>query len=307
MASLVLPLPRPFDLGLSIAMLRRGGGDPTTRLDARSFVRASRTPDGPGTIRVVVDGEHAQVDAWGDGARWLLERAPDLLGLDDHPAPLDEDAHPKVRALAAKCAGLRFVKTHRVFELLVPQVLGQLVTSVEGHRAFHLLVRAFREPAPGPVEGLLLPPSPRQVRSVPPEEWTSLGVLRKQGETLQRAAAVAHRLEEAAAMSPADAQARLQAVRGIGPWTAGMMGLWGMGHVDVVPTGDYNIPKAVSYTLLGERDGDDEQMLALLEPYSGQRGRVLRYIKQAGESPPRRGPKRGMRELTAPSWRARRR
>ena len=55
--------------------------------------------------------------------------------------------------------------------------------------------------------------------------------------------------------------------------------------------GDYHLPNLVAWAFAGKRKGTDELMLELLEPFRGQRGRVIRLLEVAGVGPPRRGPR----------------
>jgi 3-methyladenine DNA glycosylase/8-oxoguanine DNA glycosylase len=73
--------------------------------------------------------------------------------------------------------------------------------------------------------------------------------------------------------------------------------LRGLGHPDAVVVGDYNLPHLIAFHLAGEERADDARMLELLEPYRGQRGRVIRWIAAAGRHPPRRGARRALRPL----------
>jgi 3-methyladenine DNA glycosylase/8-oxoguanine DNA glycosylase len=122
-------------------------------------------------------------------------------------------------------------------------------------------------------------------------EFHPLGIERKRAETIRGAARRASRLEEAAAMSPAEAMVRLTAFPGIGVWTASQVIQVALGDPDAVVVGDYNLPHLVSWNLAGEARGGDERMLELLEPYRGHRARVVRLLKAGGESPPRFGPR----------------
>jgi 3-methyladenine DNA glycosylase/8-oxoguanine DNA glycosylase len=92
-------------------------------------------------------------------------------------------------------------------------------------------------------------------------------------------------------MSLDAALARLQAVPGIGPWTAAEALQRSNGFADAITVGDLHLPRIVGYSLAGVRNMDDEQMLELLEPYAGQRHRATRYIQLLGRKPPRREPK----------------
>jgi hypothetical protein len=53
----------------------------------------------------------------------------------------------------------------------------------------------------------------------------------------------------------------------------------------------------VAWALAGEPRGTDERMLELLEPYCGQRGRVIRVLELAGVRAPRYGPRLAPRRI----------
>jgi 3-methyladenine DNA glycosylase/8-oxoguanine DNA glycosylase len=278
--------------------LAAGPGDPTQRVTADELVRASRTPEGPATLHLRLDGpETLQARAWGSGADWALGQAPDLVGLSA-PAPVEPspDDPPALQRMARRALGMRLPRTRRVVELLTLIVLQQKVSGKESKRAFHHLVREFSEPAPGPA-GLSLPLSPEQLRELPPAAFQPLGILARQGETLQRIGWHATRLEQAAEMEPAEAERRLRAVPGIGIWSARLALLHGLGDADAVPLGDWNLPSAVAFNLVGEERADDARMLELLEPYRGRRGVVIRWIMAGGKHPPRRGPRMPLRPV----------
>ncbi|MFV0129594.1 DNA-3-methyladenine glycosylase family protein [Streptomyces sp. HMX112] len=283
--------PWPVDLGLALGPLRRGPGDPTFRTAPDGSVwRASRTPAGPGTLRVAAPGGVVEAQAWGPGAEWLLDHLPDLLGARDAP----EAFVPRHRLLAESLRrrpGLRLTRTGLVLESLIPSVLEQKVTTDEAYRAWRLLVRGFGEPAPGPVTGMYVMPEPRTWALIPSWEWHRAGVDAKRSSTVLRAVRVARRLEEAAAMEPDRAQRRLELIPGIGPWTSAETVQRSNGAPDAVTVGDYHLPGIVGHALAGHRDADDAEMLELLAPYAGQRHRAARLILLSGHHRPRRGPR----------------
>ena len=69
------------------------------------------------------------------------------------------------------------------------------------------------------------------------------------GDRVREVARRANRLEEAATMAWPDADRRLQALRGIGPWTAGVVLGEALGDPDAVPVGDYHLPNLVAWNL----------------------------------------------------------
>lgn len=287
----------PIDLLQTLAPLQRGHANPTMQVEASRVVRTSRTPEGPATLLIEIERpDRARARAWGPGAHWMLERAPAMLGTCD----LDERGElsdPIVARLSRLARGMRQPHVPGVVELLIPTVLDQLVTGAEATRAYHRLLRHFGEPAPGPFVRLLLPPRPEQLARLTSTVGTPLGILAKQGATLRRIGERADRLEEAAAMPMDEAEKRLRAIAGIGVWTANMVLLDGLGHPDAMPVGDYGLPSVVAFNLAGERKADDARMLELLAPYAGQRGRVLRWIRGAGQLPERHGPRGKVRDL----------
>ncbi|KJK43213.1 MULTISPECIES: DNA-3-methyladenine glycosylase family protein [unclassified Streptomyces] len=285
----------PVDLGLTLGPLRRGPGDPTFRTTPDGSVwRATRTPEGPATLRVSRTGRTGTeigAEAWGAGAAWLLDRLPALLGAGDDPAVF-VPRHRLVHASHRSRPGLRLTRTGLVLESLIPTVLEQKVTADEAYRAWRRLVRQYGEPAPGPHgQDLYVMPDPRTWALIPSWDWHRAGVDAKRSDTIVRAVRVANRLEEAAAMDLPEAARRLEAVPGIGPWTSAETLQRSNGHPDAVTTGDLHLPGIIGYALAGDRDADDAAMLELLAPYAGQRHRAARLILLAGRTPPRRAPR----------------
>ncbi|MFG2880054.1 DNA-3-methyladenine glycosylase family protein [Streptomyces sp. NPDC048337] len=283
----------PVDLGLTLGPLRRGPADPTFRTTPDGSVwKASQTPQGPATLRVAASGgAEFAAEAWGPGADWILEQLPALLGAYDDPAAF-VPRHRLVHASHRRRPGLRLTRTGMVLESLIPTVLEQKVTTDEAYRAWRRLVRQYGEPAPGPRgPDLYVMPTAATWTRIPSWDWHKAGVDSKRSATVIRAARVANRLEEAAAMAPAQAAARLEAVPGIGPWTSAETLQRSNGDPDAVTTGDLHLPGIVGYALAGDRDADDAAMLELLAPYAGQRHRAARLILLAGRVPPRRTPK----------------
>jgi endonuclease III len=298
-------LPFPLDVRLALSVHRRGGGDPAYAVDQAGAVwRTSLSPDGPGTLRVLsrpaeVPGSTLVTgQAWGPGAGWLLDHVPAQLGGQDDRSGFTA-SDPVVGKLMRRHQDLRVGRSDRVFEALVPAVLEQKVVSREVHRAWRFLLVKFGEPAPGPAPaGMRVFPVPRVWARIPSWDWHRAGVEGVRSRTIITAAEVAARLEEIGGLSPADADRRLRALPGIGPWTSAEIRQRAVGDPDAVSVGDYNLPKAVGWTLAG-RITDDAGMLELLAPYAGHRYRVTRLIELGGTRPPRHGPRMSVRDYRA--------
>ena len=279
------------DLRSTVGVHCAGRGDPTTIVTATEVWRAARTPDGPGTLHLARRPDGVAVRTWGPGGPWLRGRVPALLGLHDRPADDILVAHHRVVADAhRRHPGLRIGRSDQVLHALVPAVLAQRVTGLEARRSWLGLCRALGTPAPGPMR-LLLPPDPVDLAARPYWWYHRFGVDRRRAETIRFAARRADRLEEVVDFPLPRAYERLAAVPGAGPWTVATVAGAALGDPDAVVIGDYHLPHVVSYALAGERRGTDERMIELLEPFRGQRGRVVRLLVLSGLGPPRRAPR----------------
>jgi 3-methyladenine DNA glycosylase/8-oxoguanine DNA glycosylase len=287
--SVTFKLETPPNLPQTLAHARMGNGDPCLKIVGDSVWRATRTPAGIATQRLrVIDEAAVRVDAWGPGAKWLLERAPALCGALDTPEAFRPD-QPLLRDLVHRHPGLRIGRSEAVFETAMFVSLEQRVATREAWASWRGFVRALGERAPGPLEGLCAPPSAERLAVTPYEVFHRFGIERRRADLVRRLAVVAHRLEELVALPVEIAYARMRSVMGVGPWTAARVGLIALGDPDAVPIGDLHVPHLVSWALAGERRGSDERMVELLEPYRGHRGRVIRLLMLVAPSPGGRG------------------
>jgi 3-methyladenine DNA glycosylase/8-oxoguanine DNA glycosylase len=297
-----------------------GRHDPCVRIAQGAFWWATRTPDGLATLSLHRDGTELVATGYGPGADWVLEQADGVAGLRDDLTGFAEVAgrHPLVAELARRNPGVRLVSTGRVFQRLVRAVFEQKVTGKEAYRAYAGTIRHFhqasgREPAPGPLPGLLPPPDPATVAATPYWVFHRFGVEQRRADTLCRAAIAAPRLEQC--VDAAEATRRLTSIQGIGAWTAAEVVRVAFGDPDAVSVGDYHIPHMVSWALAGEaragaRDAGpdakpgalapaDVRMLELLEPFRGHRGRVCWLLERTGHGAPRFGPRMPIRSFAA--------
>jgi len=183
-----------------------------------------------------------------------------------------------------------------VYETLLFSILAQKVTSFEARRAFGALIRRFGEPAPGPAR-LMVPPPPDKLARTPYWAFHGLNIERRRADTIRGAAAVAHRFPSLFALPTSERIARLSALPGIGPWTAAEAIRLSFGDPDAVSVGDYHLPSVVCSSLAGEKNGTDARMLELLEPYAGQRARVVLLLEQAGYRAERHAPRMAPRSI----------
>lgn len=286
--------PEPVDLALVLPRFVRGSGDPTSHRVSDDWWFAWTTPDGPVTLYLTSEGSDVVASAWGDGADWMLERLPDLVGGRDDPSDftprhdLVARGWPRMRTWRVPANGL-------VAQMLVCSVLEQKVTGREAFSSQRQLVRRFGSPAPGPGEqlGLVCPPSPADWARIPSWAWLRAGVDGARSRVVVRAMRVAGRLDECADLSLEQAHSRMRSLPGIGVWTAAEVAQRALGDPDSPSFGDYHVAKDVTLALDGVV-GDDSRMAELLEPYAGHRYRAQVVITATAGHRPRRGPRRSL-------------
>ena len=284
-----------IDVANTLQMIGIYGADPTFRRGPGMFAKAVLTPDGPGTMRLTWTGSgELAAEAWGSGAAWLLDRAPQWVGLTDDLTGFDPSLNTRIADLWRRHRGQRLAAIGVIWQELALVLVGQRVTTEEAARSWNRMCRTWGEPAPGPCE-LLLPPRPDVVAGLSYTDLHRVNVERRRAEAILLAAKRANRLEEAATMPVADAIERLSALPGLGVWTATATVIASHGDPDTILLRDYGMATKVNYAFTGDATrldpdaGGDEIMCAHLEPWRGHRQRIVRLLFVAGIDPPRRG------------------
>lgn len=284
-----VPLDGPYSVRHSLP----GSGasiDPTRRARPDSVSFAVRTPDGPATVRArVVDGSLA-LELWGEGSGWISDRGPALAGHHDDPRTVHFD-HERLDEANRRNLGVRHGAHGCVVDDLLARVTGQRVLALEAGRSWVALCRVLGDPAPGPLD-LRLTPDPERVAGTPTWWFHQHGIERSRAQILVTVARHARRLAEVVDLPLPQAYGRMRAVPGLGPWTVNGVARSALGDPDAITVGDYWISHTVCSYFTGRARGSDEEMLALVERWAGQRGRVERLIHLSGHRVQRFGPGR---------------
>jgi len=217
----------------------------------------------------------------------MMQQAPKLLGADDDVSGFTPPTGPITDRWRSRPFLLG--RTDRLWDAVLGGIFGQKVQVQNAVKARRMLARTFGDEAPGPWQGWILPP-PDRVAELGYSDLHPFGVERKRAEIVLRTAREMSRLVGLEQRTPQQVQARLERIRGIGPWTSAVVTASALGDADAVPVGDFHIPNTIAWRLAGEERGDDARMLELLEPWAGHRWRVIRLAKSLG-SAPKRGPR----------------
>ena len=161
--------------------------------------------------------------------------------------------------LAADAPGLRVPGAFDGFEMAVRAVLGQQVTVKAAHTLAGRLAAAFGEPlrSEQSLDGVgLLFPTPQRLASAGAEQIAALGIVRSRADALiALAQAVSSgEIDLGPAADVADCTERLQALPGIGRWTAQYIALRALGWPDAWPSGDVALIRALGAA--GPREAD---------------------------------------------------
>ena len=252
----------------SLALSARVAGDATRRVreglvTARcggDVARAWQSRDGLVTIR----SESAEA---AEKLRWVL--ALD----DDHSEFLRRVADDPLLGRAAKhLRGLRPVRTATVAQALLRAVCGQLVDWKTGRTIERRVIRALSSPDG---DGLSEPPTSAALARLAPFELRRLGLHERRGAAVVRLcrSLELERLHEL----PTDAVVRrLERERGLGPWSAGVVCLEGLGRSEHGLVGDLGLVKFLR--ALRGRPVEGWETAELLEPYGEWAGLASVYL-----------------------------
>ncbi|MCU1517673.1 MAG: 3-methyladenine glycosylase [Pseudarthrobacter sp.] len=290
----------PYSLQQTLGTLLRGTGDPSFSSGPGWFWTAFTTPDGPVTLRLTTAADGAvDAQAWGPGSAAGLAGVPRLLGAEDDWSAFDEPAFaamlPRmVREARRRNPAVRLPSTGRLVDALVPTILEQKVTVIEARRGYRYLMYRYGSAAPAAggaaPAGLMVQPTPDQWLRIPSWEWHKAGVGPQRSATVMRALRSAVALERLAAVPAAEAAQKMQVIPGVGVWTAAEVVQRTHGCPDSIAVGDYHLAAYVGAALTGHRT-DDAGMIALLEPWTGHRQRVVRMLGLSGFRKPTFGPR----------------
>jgi len=252
----------------SLALSARLAGDATRRF--RDGILIARMRDGLAAAAQSVDGAvtiRAATEEDAQRLRWVL--ALD----DDHSEFLRLVRNDPFLGRASRdLRGLRVVRTATVAQSLLRAVCGQLIEA----RAARLLERkVIRALSPPDDSGLSVAPTASTLGAVAPFELRRLGLHERRGAALVRVCR-ALELERLHAM-PTDAVVRrLERERGLGPWSAGVVCLEGLGRKEHGLVGDLGLVKLLR--ALRGRPVEGWETAELLAPYGEWAGLASVYM-----------------------------
>ncbi|MCA9777273.1 MAG: hypothetical protein KC800_11170 [Candidatus Eremiobacteraeota bacterium] len=274
--------PDGYDLRSSLRCLSMAGKDPTRLRLPRSGVRKVCWI-GEELCRLTIGAGQSEIVVQVEGAELSESEVRLMLALDDQPdVPLEVE--DPLRQLSPRIRRFRLGRVPWIYEAVVQTILHQRVSGSEAGHNWYRLCRRWGESW----DGLFSVPSPKRLLAISSADFASCGIEQKRMLPI-REAAFRIRPYLSPETAPEEIGETMLACRGIGVWTEQYVRGHFLGDADAVPLGDYALPKTVSYFFEQNPKGTDEDMLRLLEPYRGNRFRILNWLEWAGAGPPRRG------------------
>ena len=230
--------------------------------DTPALVKVRQRADG--SLAVRIEGMRL------DGA---LERVRFVLGVDDDHAPFLRRFRrdPLLGRMTRELAGLRPQRTATVTHALLKAVCGQLIQA----KAARLLENKLIRIGSSRHEGFRLPPHRHTFRRFSHAQLARDGLVSRKAAALLRLTS-AFDLERLHAVPTDVAAGRIERERGLGPWSAGMVCLHGLGRYEHGLVGDLGLIKLCS--ALRGRPAEVEDTRELLEPYEEWAGLASVYL-----------------------------
>ena len=153
--------------------------------------------------------------------------------------------------IAQQLYGLKNPTTPTVFEALVDSIVEQQISIKVAHALEERMIKKFGEALTLDGETYFAYPTPQNIACVSVEEVRNCGLSQRKAEYIRGAAKliVADKLnleQLKTRQNPDEITAELDAIRGIGVWTAELTMLRGMQRLDSLPADDLGIRRVIS-------------------------------------------------------------
>jgi DNA-3-methyladenine glycosylase II len=243
----------PYRLDLTVNVLRRLSTNLVDVLspdgayvrwlgDASEFALVRVSQPNPETLTIVIEGDRREHPR-------LLELVRRMLGVEVDLTPFYRSAskvqwlHP----LVSRMRGVRPPRYPTVWEACVNAIVFQQISLHAASSIMGRLTMGLSEPAEHSGVRLYPFPSPEQILSAPDTLLRGAGLSAGKLATLRRVcdALGGRALDESRleTLPSPDAGALLRSIKGIGPWTAAVILLRGLGRLDVFPANDTSVAR----------------------------------------------------------------
>jgi AraC family transcriptional regulator, regulatory protein of adaptative response / DNA-3-methyladenine glycosylase II len=244
--SLRLPVRTPFAYEGVFGHLAAGAVPGCEEVRDGAFRRTLRLPSGYGVVSLTPQPDHVRCTLVLEQVRDLataIARCRRLLDLDADPEAVIDvlGADADLREVVAKAPGQRIPRTVDEEELTVRAVLGQQVSTKAARTHAARLVSAYGSPVTDPHGGLTHTfPSIAQLADIDAAHL-AMPTARRRSLTALIAALATGEVTLNPGCDWEHARQQLLALPGIGPWTAEIVAMRGLGDPDAFPASDLGV------------------------------------------------------------------
>jgi DNA-3-methyladenine glycosylase II len=274
----------PFHLEATVRVLQRRPTNPVDIWDEERYLRAFMTADG---LVVTAVENRGSIDApdvrmsvrvgnpSATTRRTLARVLRRILGLDVDPAPLHSAALrvANLRATALALRGMRPPRYAQLFDAFANVVPFQQLSLETGSAIARRLAERFGEHVVDDGKRFAAMPTARAIADARLPALLKCGLSRSKAECLRDLARIVEsgELSEGAfsKLPTADALARLVGLPGIGPWSAALVLLRGLGRLDVFPPGDAGATRNLRALLRTSALGSIDRVVERFGDYRG--------------------------------------
>ena len=276
-----LQVATPYRLDLTVSALRRTSANLVDiyTSDGR-YLRALGGSARPVIVSVTQPrADTLSVSVVGGEVEPALASVRRMLGVERDLSTFHRRARPIpwLAPLAQRMRGLKPPRYPGLFEACANAILFQQVSLQAASAIMQRLILALGTPVEHEGVPLAVFPSPQRILDADDAELRAAGVsaakaatLRRAGEAVASGALTETMLDE---RSSADAALALRSIKGIGPWTATVILLRGLGRLDVFPGGDSSV--AANLALVAGADVDAAEAAEML---GSQRGMLYFHL-----------------------------
>jgi DNA-3-methyladenine glycosylase II len=251
----------PFHLQATVRVLQRRPANRVDVWEQERYRRVLSTEDGPVLVEVTNRGTVDDPDvrcavldgALSDVARAAVgDTARRILGLDVDPEPMQRlaEAQPRLAATARALRGMRPPRFATLFEAFGNVVPFQQLSLDAGVAIVGRLVERFGRTVEHDGRRFHAFPDASVIAEARLGSLRAAGLSERKSEALRRIASAIEAgevtEEKLSHLSSAEARRYLIELPGIGPWSAGLVLLRGLGRLDVFPPGDAGAARGLS-------------------------------------------------------------
>lgn len=282
-----IPVVAPYRLDLTVSALRRLSSNVVDLLTPEGqYVRALSGYPTPMIVRATQRGNENSLSITIEGemsdAMEGLGIVRRMLGTDRDLADFDRSAAriPWLAPLVDRMRGVKPPRYPTLWEACTNAIVFQQVSLRAASTIMHRMIIALGQTIniDGVPQPLCIFPTPASVQRAPDKLLRTAGLSASKVAALRR---VADMLESGALDEPTldasastDAAALLRRIKGIGPWTAAVILLRGLGRLDVFPANDTSVASNIAL-VAGSEPFDAPTVLHTL---GSQRGMLYFYL-----------------------------